>query len=77
VAFAAPAGVRAARTGYIGIERTRLAPLLRIPAVQRLKARVTYMPTAQVVALLGQLDAAGVRHPHPTTASKPTDAAKI
>jgi lincosamide nucleotidyltransferase A/C/D/E len=52
--------VRAARTGYVGIERTPLAPLLRIPAVQRLKARITYMPASQVLALLGQLDAAGV-----------------
>jgi len=53
--------VRAARAGYIGVERTPLAPLLRIPAVQRLKARVTYMPASQVLEVLGQLDAAGVR----------------
>jgi lincosamide nucleotidyltransferase A/C/D/E len=53
--------VRAARTGYVAIEHTPLAPVLRIPAVQRLKARVTCTPASQVLSLLGQLDAAGVR----------------
>jgi lincosamide nucleotidyltransferase A/C/D/E len=52
--------VRAARRGYVGIERTPLASLLRVPALQRLKARVTYIPASQVRALLDHLDAAGV-----------------
>lgn len=53
--------VRGARAAYLAIERSSLAPLLRLPSVQRLKARVTYMPAEQVLALLGVLDAAGVR----------------
>jgi len=53
--------VRAARAAYLGIERSPLAPLLRLPGVQRLKARITYMPAARVLALLDLLDAAGVR----------------
>lgn len=53
--------VRTARAVYLGIERSPLAPVLRIPGIQRLKARITYMPAARVLALLDLLDAAGVR----------------
>jgi lincosamide nucleotidyltransferase A/C/D/E len=53
--------VRAARPTYSVLERSRLAPLLRVPAVQRLKARITYMPASRVIAVLDSLAAAGVR----------------
>jgi lincosamide nucleotidyltransferase A/C/D/E len=48
-------GVRIARVAYLGVERSPLAPVLRIPVVQRVKARITYMPAEQVVSLLGRL----------------------
>lgn len=51
--------IRVARAAYISIERTRLAPLLRARTVQRLKARITYMPAEQVVLLLDRLAAGG------------------
>jgi DNA-binding response OmpR family regulator len=53
--------VRVARVAYVSIERSPLAPLLRIPAVQRVKSRITYMPAAQVLTVLDQVDAAGVQ----------------
>jgi lincosamide nucleotidyltransferase A/C/D/E len=53
--------VRVARAAYLGIERSPLAPVLRIPVVQRLKTRVTYMPAAQVLVLLDLVEKAGVR----------------
>jgi lincosamide nucleotidyltransferase A/C/D/E len=53
--------VRASRAAYLGIERSPLAPLLRIPVVQRLKTRITYMPGSQVLALLDLVAAAGVQ----------------
>jgi len=53
--------VRASRAAYLGIERSPLAPLLRIPVVQRLKMRITYMPGSQVLALHDLLEAAGVQ----------------
>ena len=53
--------VRFARMGYVGIERSPLAPLLHVPAVKRLKARITYMPAVQVLTLLDLMAAAGVR----------------
>lgn len=51
--------IRVARSAYIGIERTRLAPLLRAGTVQRLKARITFMPAEQVLSLLDRLAAGG------------------
>jgi lincosamide nucleotidyltransferase A/C/D/E len=53
--------VRLSRAAYLGIERSPLAPFLRIPVVQRLKTRVTYMPGSQVLALLDLVEAAGVQ----------------
>jgi lincosamide nucleotidyltransferase A/C/D/E len=53
--------VRTARAAYLGIERSPLAPVLRIPVVQRLKARITYMPASQVLALLDLVEGAGVQ----------------
>jgi lincosamide nucleotidyltransferase A/C/D/E len=53
--------VRVSRAAYLGIERSPLAPLLRIPVVERLKTRITYMPGSQVLALLDLVEAAGVQ----------------
>jgi lincosamide nucleotidyltransferase A/C/D/E len=53
--------VRVSRAAYLGIERSPLAPFLRIPLVQGLKTRITYMPGSQVLALLDLVEAAGVR----------------
>jgi lincosamide nucleotidyltransferase A/C/D/E len=53
--------VRVSRAAYLGIERSPLAPFLRIPVVQRLKRRITYMPGSQVLALLDLVEAAGVQ----------------
>jgi lincosamide nucleotidyltransferase A/C/D/E len=52
--------VRAARTAYLGLERSRLAPLLHLPPVRRLKARVTYTPASRVLSVLDLLAATGV-----------------
>lgn len=53
--------VRGARLTYLGIERSCLAPVLRVRAVQRIKARVTYMPQSRVLAVLDLLAEAGVQ----------------
>jgi lincosamide nucleotidyltransferase A/C/D/E len=53
--------VRLSRAAYLGIERSPLAPFLRIPFVQRVKTRVTYMPGSQVLALLDLVAATEVR----------------
>lgn len=52
--------VPAARAAYLGLERSPLAFLLRLPGVPWLKSRVTYIPESRVVALLDALAAAGV-----------------
>lgn len=52
--------IRVARTTYLAIERTPLAPLLRSQAVQRLKARITYMPAVRVLALLDLIAAEAI-----------------
>jgi lincosamide nucleotidyltransferase A/C/D/E len=51
--------IRVARAAYLGIERSPLAPLLRTQAIQRLKARITFMPAGQVVWLLDLLAEGG------------------
>jgi lincosamide nucleotidyltransferase A/C/D/E len=53
--------VRVARTTYLAIERTPLAPLLRSQAVQWLKARITYMPAVKVLALLDLIAAEAIQ----------------
>jgi lincosamide nucleotidyltransferase A/C/D/E len=52
--------VRVARATYVGIERSPLAPVLRIPPVQRFKSQITYTPASRVLALLDLLEVAGV-----------------
>jgi lincosamide nucleotidyltransferase A/C/D/E len=52
--------VRSARAAYLGLERSRLAPLLRLPPVRRLKARVAYTPASRVLSVLDLLAATGV-----------------
>ena len=52
--------VRAARAAYLGLERSPLAFLLRLPGVQWVKSRVTYIPESRVLALMDALTAAGV-----------------
>jgi lincosamide nucleotidyltransferase A/C/D/E len=52
--------IPAARAAYLGVERSPLAFLLRLPGVQWLKSRVTYIPESRVVALMDALAAAGV-----------------
>src|SRR5215472_5062822 len=49
-----------ARAAYLGLERSPLAFLLRLPGVQWLKSRVTYIPEWRVLALMNALDSAGV-----------------
>lgn len=53
--------VPVARAAYIGAERSPLAPLIRLPAVQRLKSKITYMPESRVLALMSALAAARVQ----------------
>jgi lincosamide nucleotidyltransferase A/C/D/E len=58
-----PAGrhlIPAARAAYLGLERSPLAFLLRLPGVQWLKSRVTYMPESRVAALMDAFAAAEV-----------------
>lgn len=52
--------VRTARTAYLGIERSRCAPILDTGLVRGLKARVTYTPADTVLAIVRALDDAGV-----------------
>jgi lincosamide nucleotidyltransferase A/C/D/E len=52
--------VPAARAAYLSLERSPLAFLLRLPGVQWLKSRVTYIPESRVLALMDALDAASV-----------------
>jgi lincosamide nucleotidyltransferase A/C/D/E len=52
--------IRAARGAYLGLEHSPLAFLLRLPGVQWLKSRVTYIPESLVLALTDALAAAGV-----------------
>jgi lincosamide nucleotidyltransferase A/C/D/E len=52
--------IPAARAAYLGLERSPLAFLLRLPGVQWLKSRVTYIPEARVVTLMDAFAAAGV-----------------
>ena len=52
--------IPAARAAYLGLERSPLAVLLRLPGVQWLKSRVTYIPESRVLALMDALTAAGV-----------------
>lgn len=52
--------IPAARAAYLGLERSPLAFLLRLPGVQWLKSRVTYIPESRVVALMDALAVAGV-----------------
>jgi lincosamide nucleotidyltransferase A/C/D/E len=52
--------VPAARAVYLGLERSPLAFLLRLPGVQWLKSRVTYIPEPRVLALMNALGTAGV-----------------
>jgi lincosamide nucleotidyltransferase A/C/D/E len=51
--------VPAARAAYTALERSPLAFLLRAPAVQHLKARITHMPDSRVLTLLDAIAAAG------------------
>ncbi len=51
--------VRVARGAYLGLEHSPLAFLLRLPGVQWVKSRVTYIPQARVLALLDAFAAAG------------------
>jgi lincosamide nucleotidyltransferase A/C/D/E len=53
--------VPAARAVYLRLERSPLAFLLRVPLVQRLKSRVTYVPESRVTGLMDAIAAAGVR----------------
>jgi lincosamide nucleotidyltransferase A/C/D/E len=52
--------IPAARAAYLGLERSPLAFLLRLPGVQWLKSRVTYIPESRVLALMDAFAAAGV-----------------
>jgi lincosamide nucleotidyltransferase A/C/D/E len=52
--------VRAARAAYLAVERSPLAPLLSTGLVRRVKARITFMPAAQVLAVLDLVAEAGV-----------------
>jgi len=52
--------IPAARAAYLALERSPLAFLVRLPGVQWLKSRVTYIPESRVLALLNALDAASV-----------------
>ncbi len=52
--------IPAARAAYLGLEHSPLAFLLRLPGVQWLKSRVTYLPESRVLALTGAFGAAGV-----------------
>jgi lincosamide nucleotidyltransferase A/C/D/E len=52
--------IPAARAAYLGLERSPLAFLLRLPGVQWLKSRVTYIPGSRVLALMDAFGAAGV-----------------
>ena len=52
--------IPAARAAYLGLERSPLAFLLRLPGVQWLKSRVTYIPESRVVTLMDAFAAAGV-----------------
>jgi lincosamide nucleotidyltransferase A/C/D/E len=53
--------VPAARAAYTALERSPLAFLLRAPAVQHLKSRITYMPQARVLTVTDAIAAAGLR----------------
>ncbi len=53
--------VRVARAAYLAVERSPLAWVLRIQAVQRVKARITYMPAGKVLALLDLVAAEGIQ----------------
>jgi lincosamide nucleotidyltransferase A/C/D/E len=52
--------VRISRAIYLGVERSRLAPVLDLALVRGIKARVTYVPADVVLRVLGALDDAGV-----------------
>jgi lincosamide nucleotidyltransferase A/C/D/E len=52
--------MRIARAAYLRLERSRLAPLLDLPPVRRLKAQVTYTPAARVLEVLDLLATTGV-----------------
>jgi lincosamide nucleotidyltransferase A/C/D/E len=52
--------LRAARAAYLGLERSRLAPLLDLPPVRRLKAQITHTPAARVLEVLDLLATTGV-----------------
>jgi lincosamide nucleotidyltransferase A/C/D/E len=51
--------VPAARAAYTTVERSPLAFLLRAPAVQHLKGRITYMPDSRVLTVMDAIAAAG------------------
>lgn len=51
--------VPAARAAYTVLERSPLAFLLRAPAVQHLKARITHMPDSRVLTVMDAIAAAG------------------
>lgn len=53
--------VRAARAAYTGIERSPVAPLLRVSPVRRIKDRIASTPASRVHSLLDLLGAAGVQ----------------
>ena len=52
--------IAAARAAYLGLERSPLAFLLRLPGVPWLKSRVTHIPESRVVAVMDAFAAAGV-----------------
>ena len=53
--------VREFRAAYLRIENSRLAPLLRVRFVQRIKARVAHTPAWRVLRLLDEVSASGVQ----------------
>jgi lincosamide nucleotidyltransferase A/C/D/E len=52
--------IPAARAAYLGLERSPLGFLLRLPGVQWVKSRLTYIPESRVAALMDAFAAAGV-----------------
>jgi lincosamide nucleotidyltransferase A/C/D/E len=52
--------IPAARAAYLGLERSPLGFLLRLPGVQWVKSRVTYIPESRVAAVMDAFAAAGV-----------------
>ena len=53
--------IRVGRIVYSVIYESPLGWLLRLPPVQRIKYRIIYTPARQVLAVLDELAAAGVR----------------